>query len=141
MKKSLYGILLGVMLTFLTGCGGGDSSSTNESTATLGETYAAWTVAKNNLVRDVSKDIGANTIKVLIEPDKQIGEDDISNTVDLVYGKINGTDTKLRINQNYKTGTKMIVCIYDPSGNMLTTSEELTYAGIDSNVKFNDISF
>ncbi len=140
MKKSLYSVLLSIMLTFLTGCGG-SSSSTNESTTTLGNTYTSWTVAKNNLVRNVSKDIGTNTMKVLIEPDKQIGEDDISNTVDFVYGKVNGTDTKLGINQNYKTGTKMVVCIYDSAGNMLISSEELTYLGVDNNIKFNNISF
>ncbi len=145
MAKSIYTILLSTVLTFLVGCGGGSSSTnkpkTNNSTITLGDTYKLWTVAKNNLVQDSSKPLNEDTIKVLIEPNKQIGENDISNTVDSIYGKVNGIDTGVSINQNYTNGTKMIVRIYDPSGNILATSEILTYTGADKNVRFNDINF
>ncbi len=148
MTKSIYTALFITMLTFSVGCGGSNNSSTDDSansnadeptTTTLSDTYTSWTVAKNSLVRDTSKTVGVNTMKVLIEPGKQIGEDDISKTVDFVLGKINGVDTGLGINQNYTNGTKMIVRIYDANNNILKTSEKLTYTG--GNIEFNNITF
>ena len=145
MEKRIYTILLGTMLTFLTGCSSSTTDSNNskidEPKTTLGDNYTLWTVAKNSSVQETSKVVDTNTIKVLVEPGKQIGEDATSNTVDFVFGKINGENIGLGINQNYNTGTKMVVRIYNEEGKTLATSKILTHTGADNNLEFNDISF
>ncbi len=105
------------------------------------DAYANWIIAKNNLVRDISESFNGNSVKVLVEPGKQIGEDDTSNSTDAVYGLINGAQTGalLKINPNYASGTKMVVRVYDASGNTLATSSELTYTG--STMNFGDLTF
>ena len=140
MVKNLHKLLLSSMLVLFAGCGG-DSSSTTNPSITLADTYTSWTVAKNNLVNDASKPIDEHMMKVLIEPNKQIGEDNTSKTVDFIYGKINGSDIGLGINQNYTAGAKMVVRVYDTSGDTLATSEEIIYLGNDNNIKFDDINF
>ncbi len=102
--------------------------------------YADWSVAKDGSVNDAVQTVGVNTMKVLIEPGYEISENDTS-VVDFVYGKINGTYASIGINEKYANGTKMVVRIYDANGNILATSEELTYAGSGNDVEFNDINF
>ena len=114
----------------------------SQAGAVTGDPYSDWVVAKNNLVRDVSKDFNGNLVTVLIEPGKQIGENDISNTIDAIYGLINNqqTGSLLMINQNYENGTKMVVRVYDANGNIKGTSNELSYMK-DTNIEFSPINF
>jgi hypothetical protein len=104
--------------------------------------YSNWVVAKNDLLNDVSKEFGGNTVAVLVSPSSQIGEDELSITIDTVYGYINLVNTRalLEVNQNYANGTKMVVRVYDTSGNILGTSNELSYT-VNRNLQFEPINF
>lgn len=104
--------------------------------------YASWVIAKNDLLNDVSKEFSGNTVAVLVSPSSQIGEDELSITIDTVYGYINSVNTRslLEVNQNYANGTKMVVRVYDASGNILGTSNELSYV-INRNLQFEPINF
>ncbi len=106
------------------------------------DNYANWVVAKNDLLNNVSKEFGGNTVAVLIAPSSQIGANDLSIIIDTVYGDINSVNTAslLEVNQNYANGTKMVVRVYDVSGNTLGTSNELTYV-VDRNLQFEPINF
>ncbi len=104
--------------------------------------YSNWVVAKNDLLNDVSKEFSGNTVAVLVSPSSQIGEDELSITIDTIYGYINSINTRslLEVNQNYANGTKMVVRVYDASGNILATSNELSYVA-NRNLEFEPINF
>ncbi len=104
--------------------------------------YSNWVVAKNDLLNNVSKEFGGNTVAVLVAPSSQIGDNDVSIIIDTVYGNINSVNTAslLEVNQNYVNGTKMVVRVYDASGNVLGTSNELIYM-VNKNIQFEPINF
>jgi len=114
---------------------------TDGGSTEIQDAYANWLPAKNSSVQDAFKIIDSNTMKALIEPGGQIDEDDNSNTVVFIFGKINGVDTGLGINQNYAGGVKMVIRIYNSDGDILATSEELSYIDAVNDIEFNDINF
>ncbi len=106
------------------------------------DVYANWVVAKNDMLNDVSKEFGGNQVAVLVAPSSQIGDNELSIIIDTIYGNINSVNTAslLEVNQNYANGTKMVVRVYNASGNILGTSNELTYVA-DRNLQFEPINF
>jgi archaellum component FlaG (FlaF/FlaG flagellin family) len=132
-------ILMVAMIATLTGCGGSSSSDSTEaiSTKSVVKSDSSFHIAKDPTVHNVERSFGDYTLKVLT--DKSISDDATSNDYTLVYGLVDGKDTKalLPINANYPKGTNVIVEAYD-GDNLVTKSNPTT---INSNeVNFGSIS-
>ena len=112
------------------------------------DSYANWVVAKGDSYSNLSLTLDSGNIaKILVNPTEQLDTNLTPGAAaDSIYGKITGHTSGgggfaiFQINLNYATGTKIMVRVYDTSGNILATSSEYSYTK-GANLKFDDINF
>ncbi len=100
-----------------------------------------WVVAKSQSIRDQNIELNnGDYVKLLVQEDKQIGNDDISADEVVVYGNINGNLIQFDVNKNYENSIPLAIVIYHADGSYVT-SKEITYDNSKAFINFGDINY